>query len=181
MELGKAPPFLIDACYCQQFVFVPVPRPWPAAQSVLETAWRTGLSAGTLRQAQRWLLGAILLLGLVCLGVWASGQWNYRRGSAFTIPVAPGRAIHMEIWPVAVLAERWSPYDWYYSFSDHDANARWIGLWYDDARTGRRKQLLTFTLPIWPLVAETGGVILVLLGLTRWHQTHGSKDERRQG
>ena len=139
------------------------------------------MSPGAFKRAQRWLLGASLLLGLVCLGVWASGQWKYRRGSAFAVAVAPGHVIHMEVWPVAVLAERWSPYDWYYSFSDHDANARWIGLWYDDAAAGRRKQLLAFTLPIWPLITGTGGVFLVLLGLTGWHQRHGSNNERPRG
>lgn len=122
----------------------------------------------------------VLLLGLVCLGIWVSGQWNYRRGSAFAIPVAPGHAIHLEIWPVAVLAERWSPYDWYYSFSNTQANARWIGLWYEDTGAGRRKQLLTFTLPTWPLVLETGGLIIALIGLSIWRQMPRRNVERRQ-
>ena len=129
------------------------------------------VSVGAARHAQRWLLGVTLLLGLVCLGVWASGQWKYRRGSALSMVVAPGRAIHIEVWPVAVLAERWSPYDWYYSFREHDTNARWIGLWYEDTAAGSRKQLGSFTLPTWPLLAGTAGVCLTLVGLTGWHRT----------
>lgn len=107
-----------------------------------------------------------LCYGLIYAGVLVGGQWNYRRGSAFVSAVAPGRALIVEVWPLAILSERFNPYSFGFSSFDPEAtDTRWICLWYEDTAAGTRKRLAAFTLPTWPLAKATAGAWLLLCAM----------------
>jgi hypothetical protein len=116
------------------------------------------------------LMVMALMLGLLSLGTWTSAEWSFRRAKAIVVLVVPGRALHVEVWPLPILAERFSPYDWYYAFSAEDTTSRWVGLWYQDNQAGTRKRLAAFVLPRWPLTAATVGTWLTLLALSGWRR-----------
>ena len=96
---------------------------------------------------------------------------TYRRGKALAIPFAPARAIVVEVWPLALLAERYNPYSRAFLYFDPDSrDARWISIWHDDMAAGTRKRLAVFTLPRWPLTVSTMVVWLMLATalMPRW-------------
>ncbi len=118
-----------------------------------------------------------LCYGLVYAGVAAGGQWTYQRGKALAIPFAPARAIVVEVWPLALLAERYNPYSRAFLYFDPDSrDARWISIWHDDMAAGTRKRLAVFTLPTWPMAIATASVWLILAGaLIRRRITPGTR------
>ncbi len=118
---------------------------------------------GRVDRLQRVLLISALCYGLVYAGVAASDQWKYRRGKPLIATIVPGRAIIVEVWPLAVLSDRFNPYSYAFFTWDPDAtNERWVGIWYQDMAAGTRKRLAAFTLPTWPLTISTAGLWLIL-------------------
>ena len=117
-----------------------------------------------------------LCYGLVYAGVAARGQWTYQRGKALAIPFAPARAIIVEVWPLALLAERYNPYSRAFLYFDPDSrDARWISIWYDDRAAGTRKRLAVVTLPRWPLtVSATVVWLLLAMALIPRRTTHST-------
>ncbi len=112
---------------------------------------------------RRALIAMALCYGLVYGGVVASGQWTFHRGKALTVPFAPGHAIVVEVWPLALLAERYNPYSRaFLYFNPESRDARWIAIWHEDTAAGTWKRLGVFTLPTWPLAVSTASLWLTL-------------------
>ncbi len=108
----------------------------------------------------RWAVtGLMVWLVLVAAIVLASEQWKYRRGSKVLLPIAGGAELRVEVWPLVVLADRFSPYG-YSMFSSDNTNARWVAVWYENRRTGTTTRLAAFTLPTWPPLAMAGTAML---------------------
>ena len=120
---------------------------------------------------QRALIIVALCYGLIYAAVSAGDQWQYRRGKAHTIAIAPGRAIMVEVWPLATLAERFNPYSrGFFYFNPEAADTRWVAIWYQDNIAGTQQRLAVFTLPLWPFAVTTAGVWLVLAGVVTWRR-----------
>jgi hypothetical protein len=115
---------------------------------------------------------ALLFLAVCCtlvyLVVAGSASRRFQRGHSLIIPVAPGRAVVVDVWPVAVLGDRFSPYSWSYSYSDLATNDRWAGIWYQNTVAGSRWRLLAFSLPTWPLSVAMVGIWLLLGATIVW-------------
>lgn len=108
---------------------------------------------------RRTLLAVVLGYSLLYMGVWATGRWEYRRGQTFITAIAPGYRLLVEVWPLAVLSERFSPYSYHFSFFDPQArNARWVSIWYENAAAKTRTRLVSFVVPTWPLRLATAGL-----------------------
>ena len=120
---------------------------------------------------QRVLMTFALCYGLIYASLSDSDQWQYRRGKAHTIAIVPGRAIMVEVWPLAVLAERFNPYSrGFFYFNPDAADTRWVAIWYQDNITGTQQRLAVFTLPLWSFEVTTAGMWLTLAGVVAWRR-----------
>jgi hypothetical protein len=125
----------------------------------------------------RWIVtGFMVWLAFVATIVLASEQWKYHRGSKLLVPIAGGYDLRVEVWPIVVLADRFSPYG-YSMFSDEPTNARWVGIWYEDRLSGTTLRLAAFTLPTWPLaiMATPTAITAGWLWLLRARRSHRTR------
>jgi hypothetical protein len=114
---------------------------------------------------ERWLVPATLLLAVLTGAVWAHERWGRPTGTALTVPIASGRALHLNIWKQGPT----------YDPGDRDRHDRLIpgggpmqvAIWYQDTAAVLNRRLALFELPTWPLVVITVGTGLALLGIWR--------------
>lgn len=113
----------------------------------------------------RWIM-TVFAVWLACVWgvVWASAAWRYQRGTTVLVPVVIGE-VRVEVWPVVMLADRFSPYG-YSMFSSEPTNARWVGVWYQNRATGTTLRLAAFTPPTWPITALA--VVTVMITIWLW-------------
>jgi hypothetical protein len=116
---------------------------------------------------QRVLVVFAFELALVSVLVSASVELRLRRGDSYTIGLTPSRSVVVNVWPVGAMADHFSPYVYYYSYTNLHTNYRLVDVWYEDTATSTRSRLATFTLPTWPLTAATGLTWLLVLA-TAW-------------
>ncbi len=104
------------------------------------------------------------LLTLVCGFVWATDSFGRFDVTHFTVPVAPGRTFHVEVWTSVMVRDR--SHGAYHSVISESLRTRQVGIWYQRGASGMPAYVATFPLPIWPLFAATAGAALVLSGVS---------------
>ena len=118
-------------------------------------------------RAQTWtrrmLFGAAACFALSSFVLWAASIWGSLDPQRWSAPIAPGRSIHIEVWPI-VFAD--TPCDLYQPdcrrFHDPPPGGRWLNIWYQDRATQTLRRLAVLTLPAWPLLGSGAGAALAV-------------------
>ena len=102
----------------------------------------------------RWIVRVFAVWAtLVAALVAVSDGWKYYHGVKLVVPFLWNQEIRVEVWPVAVLADRFNPRPYAsFAFSFDASNARWVGVWYQDLAAGIVLRLAAFTVPTWPIM-----------------------------
>lgn len=107
-----------------------------------------------LLRERRSLSLAALLLALVLSALWALVAHALPSdGSTITLPVAPGRTLHVVTWS----RERiFIDTEFNHSAMVKVSEALTVAFWYQNNRAGTTQRLLTLRLPSWPLLVAAG-------------------------
>ena len=140
----------------------------PAVDSPMRTRQRKPRSVW----GQSALAIPVIWLGLVTCGVWAAERMGVRAAAGFAVPVWPALAVHVNTW-----GEEAAVHDDYFisRVGLKIAVPRTVALWVHDQRTGALTRLVTFRLPVWPLVVLSLGALLAFFGAATWRSRLGQQ------
>ena len=119
------------------------------------------------RSARSWprslLLSVAIGVALISVVVWGASTWGQPREQTLQATIAPGRSIHIEVWPIVYPD---TPCDLYHPdcrrFHDLPLGGRWLNIWYQDRATQTLIRLAVLTLPAWPLLVFAAGAALAI-------------------
>ena len=103
------------------------------------------------------------MCGLVWAGLAAAPRWGHVPSAALEIPLAPGHALHLNVWPrVPDLS-----FDIDHGVPRPRSGPLTVAIWHQRTKAVRMTQLATFTPPTWPLPGLAIGHLLAAIGLRR--------------